>query len=788
MRLLNRAVLAVWILACLAGSAAAQPTSEFPGTQRPAVTNPAAVYPDGYSSRWLDDADFLYGPRLLDFNLNAFLEQNAPHLVPYSTLINHWCGLYSISPKVLLTVMEMRSSAVSNPAGLANPFAGLAGDGDFDAQLRYTLASLFEDYYAYRRAVPQRVPGDGMNAATYALLTFFRGAATVPAFAAPAIDAPATFATTFGRLFPSTLLRAGADAPDTSIAAIPPSTLLQLPWKNGVSWYFGGVHTTTGNNDGSPMSSLDHSKGGQGWGADTSTDYVVAAHPGTVTVYSSCNVTVTSPSGWSTNYYHLSTLQVSSGQQVSANQTIGVYANNQAQALCDGGSSTGPHVHFSLLNNGEYSPLDGVSISGYVVHSGRFSYDTDPAYMWLTKNGVTYYAHSAPIVSTATVVVPPPNMTINDVSVSEGNAGTKNLTFTVSLSASASSAATATYATEDVSAWSASRTNPAVISIPTSGVASAYPSTISVGSGLGTITKVTAVLRNYSHTWPGDVGVVLVGPGGQKVMLMSNIGSSNDAVNATLTFDDAAAGTMPVGSAPVTGTYRPTIQTPEYTAPPPGPAGPYGTSFSVFNGTNPAGTWSLYVWDVAAPDSGSLALGWSINIATTLQADYVPAVGTVTIGSGSSSQTISVVINGDTTLEPSETFRVNLSNAVNATITDSFGVGTILNDETTSFTDPALTAGTSGVKAVHVTELRASINALRVSRGLSPTAWTDNSLSGVVVKAAHIVEMRTALAQAYAAAGVTAPTYTDTTLTGVVIKAVHISQLRAAVNALEQAA
>jgi hypothetical protein len=61
--------------------------------------------------------------------------------------------------------------------------------------------------------------------------------------------------------------------------------------------------------------------------------------------------------------------------------------------------------------------------------------------------------------------------------------------------------------------------------------------------------------------------------------------------------------------------------------------------------------------------------------------DYVATSGTVTFTPGQQSRTISVSINGDTTLEPSETFFVNLSNATNASIADSQGVGTIVDDD-----------------------------------------------------------------------------------------------------------
>ena len=104
------------------------------------------------------------------------------------------------------------------------------------------------------------------------------------------------------------------------------------------------------------------------------------------------------------------------------------------------------------------------------------------------------------------------------------------------------------------------------------------------------------------------------------------------------------------------------------------------------------------------------------------------------------------------------------------------------------FTDPTLSAGSSVIRAIHITELRTRIDAIRVARALSPYEWTDSPLEqgSSVIRAVHITDLRTALAQAYVAAKLTPPIYTDPTLDGgIQIKVVHITQLRAAVIAIE---
>ncbi|HET7435659.1 MAG TPA: M57 family metalloprotease [Thermoanaerobaculia bacterium] len=94
------------------------------------------------------------------------------------------------------------------------------------------------------------------------------------------------------------------------------------------------------------------------------------------------------------------------------------------------------------------------------------------------------------------------------------------------------------------------------------------------------------------------------------------------------------------------------------------------------------------------------------------------------------------------------------------------------------FTDDPLVAGQTEIKAVHLTQLRQAVNAVRIATGLAAVTWTDPNPTGVTVKAIHIIELRNALTAALVRIGKTA-TFTDPTLTaGSTVKAVHIQQLR----------
>ncbi len=155
-------------------------------------------------------------------------------------------------------------------------------------------------------------------------------------------------------------------------------------------------------------------------------------------------------------------------------------------------------------------------------------------------------------------------------------------------------------------------------------LSSPYPSTINVVGLAGTVNKVGVRLKGFSHSFPDDVDVLLVGPGGQKFIVMSDAGLGDDVTNITLTFDDAAASLLPDSTVLTTGTFRPSNYGTGEIFPPPAPVAPYqspatagaATSATVFGGINPNGLWSLYIVDDAGIDAGSISGGWDLIITT----------------------------------------------------------------------------------------------------------------------------------------------------------------------------
>ena len=167
--------------------------------------------------------------------------------------------------------------------------------------------------------------------------------------------------------------------------------------------------------------------------------------------------------------------------------------------------------------------------------------------------------------------------------------------------------------------------------------ANPYPSTITVTGVTGqAVTKATVTIYGFTHGFPSDVNILLVGPQGQKTLLLANAGGQNkhSVTNLVITFDDDAASALPIYTQLSSGTFKPTdgyaaLGYPNlpFEFPAPAPAGNSNspTSLSVFKNTDPSGTWKLFVVDDVSGDAGSIAGGWSltISVAVPLQINRV---------------------------------------------------------------------------------------------------------------------------------------------------------------------
>ena len=155
-------------------------------------------------------------------------------------------------------------------------------------------------------------------------------------------------------------------------------------------------------------------------------------------------------------------------------------------------------------------------------------------------------------------------------------------------------------------------TIPGPLSTNGGGVAGPYPVAIPVTGQTGTVTDVNLTLPGLTHTLPTDIDMLLVGPGGQKVLVMSDA-CGNDSNNATLILDDQAPVSLNSASGTcISGSYKPTNFGGADTFDAPAPVGPYADAMAAFNGGQANGTWLLFVRD----DTVSYDTGWLLGAPT----------------------------------------------------------------------------------------------------------------------------------------------------------------------------
>jgi len=359
----------------------------------------------------VNDDQFVFNDELALMDWDIIFDGYVPSLKEHQTTIMHYAGFYSINPKILISLMEAKSGILTNPTeqSIAKPFGDLSNKASFAEQVKDVASQLTKRFYAFRRLSHDQestqrhllkliVPTSAATVAIKGVLTTHDKDNVI------GNDDFYNFFTAYENVFlegKTALLNQhvlvknnkpisneSANKPQTSAAAAAPT--MYLPWSSGWSWRAGGAH----GNDGSswPLSALDfyYPSNNGGWGGNK--PYVYSAHGGTVTRYSSCSMRVTHSSGIATSYYHMDNLQYNTGSYVNAGTYIGRYANNYNQALCQGGQSTGPHLHMALLRNGYWESLNGYYLSGYYVKTGSSQYDSNCSRNYLWKNNRTYCA------------------------------------------------------------------------------------------------------------------------------------------------------------------------------------------------------------------------------------------------------------------------------------------------------------------------------------------------------------------------------------------------------------
>lgn len=297
------------------------------------------------------------------------------------------------------------------------------------------------------------------------------------------------------------------------------------------------------------------------------------------------------------------------------NTTFAADATNSNTSAVPTGLTFGVNALAFALDNGAYTgPLVGNAATLRAAIATASNWTTDD---------VNPVAYASGFTLTGGGVV-----SINDVSIVEGDSGTTTMLFTVTRTGT-TEAFTAQYATADGAAVAGSDY------IATSGTLSFAAGEMSKTIAV-TILGDTALEPNESFFLNlFNVTNVAVGDGqGQGTIINDDLGPPEVSIN-DVTLNEGNAGTLAM----------------TFTVTRTGGAGAFTVDYGTANGAATAGV------------------------------DYASASGTLSFSAGEMSKTITVFINGDTTVEPSETFFVNLTNLSSGTLTDGQGLGTIVNDD-----------------------------------------------------------------------------------------------------------
>ena len=145
--------------------------------------------------------------------------------------------------------------------------------------------------------------------------------------------------------------------------------------------------------------------------------------------------------------------------------------------------------------------------------------------------------------------------------------------------------------------------------------ASAYPTQITVEGLKGGIRDVNVRITGFAHASPDDVEMLLVGPEGQTAIILADVGGTTDTPAVKLLLDDEAATTLPDNTSLQNGTFRPTnAENAAIVFNQPAPTASANAALSVFDGTNPNGTWRLFVQDDNAPTGVGYFSDWALEI------------------------------------------------------------------------------------------------------------------------------------------------------------------------------
>ena len=364
--------------------------------------------------RILPDAELVFSATASDFNTAQFIVNANGHLSQYREYLGStgWTSgpqaiarassENSISPRILLALLEYESRWVyGSPTSTSREdypmgFESTKYKGLF-LQMVWTINQVYEGYYGWRAGTLTELTfpngetlriNPELNAGTVALQFFFsrqHNRTEMEQILDP--NAVNNFYSLYDQMFGDPWARAASVEP-----LIPPGLTqpkMALPFEPNREWSLTGGPHGAWEHDG-PLAAIDFAPSTEHGGCEQTRTWVLSAAPGLV-VRSEKGVVVVDldgdgieQTGWDLLYLHIATEdRAAKGTWLSVDARIG-------HASCEGGQSTGTHLHFARKYNGEWIAADGpipMVLGGWTVHAGAKPYEGT-----MTRGGLTVIA------------------------------------------------------------------------------------------------------------------------------------------------------------------------------------------------------------------------------------------------------------------------------------------------------------------------------------------------------------------------------------------------------------
>jgi len=345
----------------------------------------------------LPDSAVIDSPCAADFDISAFVSAAGGYLSTFSQLVagarisgaevvQRVADNQSVNPRLLLAIVEYRSglvygsyepSNINHPLGFNNEFyKGLYQELSLAARMVNT------GYYGWRYGemttltfadqVAQRIP-PALNAGSAAIMYMFSQLYRSSEWE-QRLSGESGFMETYLSMFPDPMLCAAEVEPLLSDTVSAPQ--LELPFAPGEVWAFtAGPHYSWV--EGTPSGALDFAPNIKDAGCQVSPLWARASAAGVVTRADNNVVMLTledengAPGGWEVMYMHIAEKErVPLGTRLRKDDPIG-------HPSCEGGSTTGAHVHITRKYRGEWIGAQGLFpfvLSGWTAYPGERIY------------------------------------------------------------------------------------------------------------------------------------------------------------------------------------------------------------------------------------------------------------------------------------------------------------------------------------------------------------------------------------------------------------------------------